>query len=117
MRIQSRGHAVAVVATIGMLAIPGAAYAYWTVHGSGGGSAATGSVSLSAQAPSVLEINGALTVSSQALGGTGSAVLKVTNPNGFPVTVVGVTAGPGAVAAGNGCSPTGDRDGQQVRAC
>jgi hypothetical protein len=107
VRIQSRALAAALVATLGVLAVPGAAYAYWTALGSGSGSAAAGSVSLSAQAPSVLEINGALSVGSLVPGGTGGAVLKVTNPNGFAVTVVSVTAGLGAVAAQNGCSPTG----------
>jgi hypothetical protein len=105
MRTQPRALAVAVGATIGMLAVPGAAFAYWTAHGSGGASVATGSVSLSAQATSILEINGALSVGVPAPGTTGGAVVKVTNPNGFAVTVVGVSAGQ-AVAA-DGCSSTG----------
>lgn len=106
MNIQPRVAATVAAATIALLAVPSAAYACWSASGSGTGAGGTGSISLSAQAPSVLEINGALSVGSLTPGSTGSAVLKVTNPNGFAVTVVSVTAGQGAAAA-NGCSPTG----------
>lgn len=107
MRIRPRAVATAAVATIGMLTVPGAAYAYWIAPGSGTGAATAGSISVSLQTPSASEITGALSVGTLIPGGTGSAVVKVTNPNGFAVTVSGVTAGPGTVTAANGCSPTG----------
>ena len=39
-------------------------------------------------------------------GGAAETILKLRNPNGFPVQVVAITA-TGSPQAGNGCTPTG----------
>lgn len=81
----------------------GVASAYWGAHGSGAGTAGAGTMTLSASA-----LSGETANSTLYPGGSADAILKVFNPNGYPVQVVGI-AGAGTPQAGNGCAPTGVR--------
>src|SRR3954452_8597286 len=81
----------------------GGAVAYWSTSGSGSGAAIVGSMPVATQALTA----GDATAGQQLLPGrSADAVLKVNNPNDFPVTLVSV-AGTTAPSASNGCSPTG----------
>jgi predicted ribosomally synthesized peptide with SipW-like signal peptide len=93
--------AVGVVVGLGA----GAAYAYFTSVGSGTGSASTGTVQTVTVAASTATPSTALLP-----GGTGDVTLKVTNPNGYAVTLVSVTGTGGAISADAGhpgCTTTG----------
>ena len=79
----------------------GVAYAYWQSTGSGAGSAGTGTMTISGAA-----LSGETANSSLYPGGSAEAILKVFNPNGYPVQVVSIVSA-GVPSAGNGCSPTG----------
>jgi hypothetical protein len=103
-KLSVRGRLIAVLAVIGVLAAGGAAWAYFTSHGSGAGHGSTGTMStvtLSATAGSA----------STPLypGGTGDVSLEVNNPNSYAVTLVSVT-GNGSIthdAGHSGCTTTG----------
>jgi len=80
------------------------AFAYFTTHGSGTGSARTSTML-------TVTVATAGTPSSPLLpGGTGDVVFSVTNPNGFPVSLVGVTLKTGGTitpdAGHSGCMTT-----------
>ncbi|HEY4455629.1 MAG TPA: hypothetical protein VGN81_15060 [Pseudonocardiaceae bacterium] len=79
----------------------GVAYAYWQSTGSGSGSAGSGTMTISGAA-----LSGETANSSLYPGGSADAILKVFNPNGYPVQVVAIVSA-GTPSAGNGCSPTG----------
>ncbi|HEY4020000.1 MAG TPA: hypothetical protein VGM75_15015 [Pseudonocardiaceae bacterium] len=79
----------------------GVAYAYWQSSGSGTGTAGTGTMTISAAALSGETANSALYP-----GGSADAILKVFNPNGYPVQVAAITSS-GTPQAGNNCAPTG----------
>jgi hypothetical protein len=79
----------------------GIAYAYWQTDGSGAGSAGTGTMTISAAA-----LSGETANSTLYPGGSADAILKVFNPNDYPVQVVAI-ASAGTPQAGNSCSPTG----------
>ena len=71
-----------VVLALGLVA--SSAYGYFTTHGSGSGSARAGTML-------TVTVATAGTPSSPLLpGGTGDVVFSVTNPNSFPVSLVGV---------------------------
>jgi hypothetical protein len=83
--MSARRRLVAVLAVVGVLAVGGAAFAYFTSSGSGTGGATTGTMStvtLSATAGSA----------STPLypGGTGDVSFEVNNPNAYAVTLVSV---------------------------
>ena len=83
----------------------GTAYAYFTSAGRGTGSASTGTMQ-------TVTVAAATATQSTALlpGGTGDVSLKVTNPNGYAVTLISVTGTGGAITADGGhpgCTTTG----------
>jgi hypothetical protein len=79
----------------------GVAHAYWSAGGTGSGSATTGDMTITTEA-----LSGETANSTLYPGGAADAILKIHNPNGYPVQVVAITA-TGSPHAGNGCSPTG----------
>jgi predicted ribosomally synthesized peptide with SipW-like signal peptide len=83
----------------------GAAYAYFTSTGHGTGSASAGTMQTVTIAAVTVPPGTALVP-----GGTGDVTLKVTNPNGYAVTLVSVT-GTGATITPDsghpGCTTTG----------
>ncbi|HEY3262558.1 MAG TPA: hypothetical protein VGJ95_20195 [Pseudonocardiaceae bacterium] len=83
------------------LACAGVAQATWSTTASGAGSASTGTMTISGEA-----LAGETPSSTLYPGGVADAILKIRNPNAFPVQVVGITATT-TPQAGNGCSPTG----------
>ena len=80
----------------------GAAFAYFTSSGTGSAAASTGTM---------LTVTVAATAGTPGTplypGGTGDVTLRVTNPNAYPVTLVGVAGTGGTITASNACSPTG----------
>jgi hypothetical protein len=81
----------------------GAAYAYFTATGSGAGSAGAGSL----QTVTIDATTGSPTTPLLP-GQTGDVALQVSNPNGFPVTLV-AASGSGAVTVDSehsGCDPS-----------
>jgi hypothetical protein len=80
----------------------GTAFAYFTTSGAGAASASTGTM---------LTVTLAATAGTPSTplypGGTGDVTLRVTNPNGYVVTLVSVAGTGGTITASNGCSPTG----------
>jgi hypothetical protein len=103
--MSTRRRLVSVLAVVGVLAVGGAAWAYFTSHGSGTGHGSTGSMStvtLSATAGSPS--------TSLYPGGTGDVSLEVNNPNAYAVTLVSVS-GNGAITPDSGhlagCTTTG----------
>jgi hypothetical protein len=95
---------VSVLVVVGVLAVGGAAWAYFTSHGSGSGHVSTGTMS-------TVTLNAAAGTPSTPLypGGTGDVSLEVNNPNTFAVTLVSV-AGSGTITADAGhssCTTTG----------
>jgi hypothetical protein len=90
--------------TILVLGVVGLVYAAWTTSGSGSAYAKAGS----AQALSTVDVS-ASTVASVYPGGDGNVLIKISNPNSYPVRVTSVT-GNGAVTADSGhagCVTTG----------
>lgn len=85
----------------------GAAFAYFTTTGSGNGSAGTATL----QNVTVAALVGGDAPASKLLPGrSADVILRVSNPNDFPVTLVSVTGGPGAITASGGagaCTVTG----------
>jgi hypothetical protein len=84
----------------------GIAYAYWSTTGSGHGSATNGTM----QPVTVSALVGGDTPNATLIpGGNADVILRVTNPNAYPVRVYGVT-GNGAItadAAHAACTTTG----------
>jgi hypothetical protein len=94
--------AAAILAAIALAVGANVAYAKWATTGSGTGTATTGTLTVQVQA-----IAGGDTTSGALIpGGTADAIVKVTNPHGFAVTLTGVV-GNGAITAANACTPTG----------
>lgn len=107
-RTSRRGRGIKAVALAGLLATAGAgtAYAYWTGTGSGSGSATAGTM----QAVTIdVLVAGDNPKTALIPGGSADVVLRLTNPNPYPVQVYNVTAnGPAAAdAAHPGCATTG----------
>ena len=87
-----------------VLAVTGLVYAAWTSNGSGSGYAKAGS----AQALTTVDVS-ASTTATLYPGATGDVILKIDNPNSYPVRVTDVT-GNGAITADAGhpgCVTTG----------
>jgi hypothetical protein len=83
-------------------ALAGGAYAYWTAHGTGSGTASVG-------APLSVTVQAASGTPSSALlpSGTADLLVQVTNPNAYPVTIVGVSQNLSetvSVSGGTGCT-------------
>src|ERR671913_2629351 len=74
-----------------VLAVTGLVYAAWTSNGSGSGYAKAGS----SEALSTVDVS-ASTTATLYPGATGDVLLKVSNPNSYPVKVTDVT-GNGAI--------------------
>jgi hypothetical protein len=93
------------VVTVLVLGVAGLVYAAWTTNGSGSGYAKAGS----AQVLTTVDVS-ASTTATLYPGATGDVLLKVNNPNSYPVRVTDVT-GNGAITvdAGHaaGCVSTG----------
>ena len=103
-----RGIKAAALAALLATAGAGTAYAYWSSAGGGSGSAAAGTM----QAVTVDALVGSDSPKTTLYpGGSADVVLRLTNPNPYPVQVYGVTAnGPAAPdAAHPGCTTTGVR--------
>lgn len=88
-----------------VLGVVGLVYAAWTTNGSGSGYAKAGS----SQALATVDVS-ASTTATLYPGATGDVLLKVNNPNSYPVKVTDVTAS-GAIAVdaahAAGCVTTG----------
>ena len=96
----------AIVAVVLLAASAGAASAYWLTAGSGAGAAPAGDLqALTTQAL----VQPAAGQQSLAPGGTADAVIRVANPNAYPVQLYSVAAsGPAAADAGHPqCVTTG----------
>jgi flagellar basal body-associated protein FliL len=74
-----------IVAIVGLFALGGLAFAFWTGGGSGSGSGTTGS-------PSALTVNQTSTNSGLYPGGSSALSGNFTNPNGGKVYIAAVTA-------------------------
>lgn len=86
-----------IVAMFLVVAIAGAAYAYWTAIGDGEGSAATGSVD------EAVVVNQTSTISNLRPGGAAQTLSgDFDNPNDEPVYIASVTAALDSVVDGNG---------------
>jgi hypothetical protein len=95
---------IAGVMTVLVLGVVGLVYAAWTTNGSGSGYAKAGT----SQALTTIDVS-ASTTATLYPGATGNVLLKVNNPNSYPVRVTAVT-GNGAVTADSGhaaCVTTG----------
>ncbi|WP_138442760.1 hypothetical protein [Sinomonas susongensis] len=104
---RTRRSAIAVAASAALvLGGAGAAIAYWSTTGSGPGSAAAGQLQTLTTQALVQAAPGQAPLSP---GGTADVVLKVTNPNGYPVQLYSVSSAGGAVpdAAHSRCVTTG----------
>jgi len=94
----------AVLAVVGVLAIAGAAFAYWTSSGSGTGSASA------AGSTQALTVNQTTTLSAMYPGDSPQTIAgDFSNPNGGPIHVGTVTASIASVAKAVG-APTGTCD-------
>lgn len=92
---------VSVTVGTALLVGAGVAHAYFSSTGAGTGTAANGTMTITAAALAGESAQNALYP-----GGTADAIVKLANPNGYPVRVVAI-ASTGVARAGNGCSPTG----------
>ena len=95
---------LAVATTVAALAVVGLVYAAWTTNGSGSGYAKAGT----AQALSTIDVSAGISATLYP-GGTGDVVIKISNPNPYPVTVTAVSANGSVTPDGahSGCSPSG----------
>jgi hypothetical protein len=104
MRIGKRNLVGGLVALL-VLGVTGLVYAAWTTNGSGSGYAKAGS----SQALTTVDVSAATTATLYP-GATGDVVLKVNNPNPYPVRVTSVT-GNGTITVDSahaaGCVNTG----------
>jgi hypothetical protein len=83
-------------------ALAGGAYAYWTTHGTGSGTASVGT-------PLNVTVEAASGTPSSLLapGGSADLLVKLDNPNAYPVTIVGISqnlSGTVSVTGGTGCT-------------
>jgi hypothetical protein len=90
----TRRSAVILVAAAVATAVAGTSYAYWTTTGSGSGSSSAGDMTIEIQALAVGD------EAEKALypGGNGNALVRVHNPNAFPVDVISVVSNGEATA-------------------
>ena len=94
------------VVTIAMaMAAVGLVYAAWTTNGGGSGYAKAGT----AQALTTVDVSASTTATLYPGGPAGDVLIRISNPNSYPVTVTGVS-GNGSItpdSGHSGCSPTG----------
>ena len=94
------------VVTIAMaMAAVGLVYAAWTTNGGGSGYAKAGT----AQALTTVDVSASTTATLYPGGPAGDVLIRISNPNSYPVTVTGVS-GNGTITPDSGhagCSPTG----------
>ncbi|UUL77430.1 hypothetical protein NG819_08195 [Pseudarthrobacter sp. Fe7] len=107
-RTSRRGRGIKAAALAGLVATAGAgtAYAYWTGTGGGSGSAAAGTM----QTVTVDALVASDNLKTLLIpGGSADVVLRLTNPNPYPVQVYSVTAnGPATADATHpACTTTG----------
>lgn len=102
---RSKRNLVGAAVTLLVLGVVGLVYAAWTTNGSGSGYAKAGS----SQALTTVDVS-ASTTATLYPGATGDVLLKVNNPNPYPVKITDVT-GNGALtvdaAHAAGCVTTG----------
>lgn len=101
-----------VIATAGLVLLSAGAmdraYAYWSAPGSGIGAGSAATTNLAGVGLVPIAVGTDLNATTLLPGGTADAIIKVANPNAYPVTVTSVAQTSGqAIAAANGCSPTG----------
>ncbi len=95
---------VAVLTIMAALSVVGLVYAAWTTNGTGSAYSKAGT----AQALSTVDVS-ASTSATLYPGVSGDVLIKISNPNPYPVTVTAVS-GNGAItpdSSHSGCSPTG----------
>lgn len=83
---------------LGMMAVAGVAYAVWTASGTGQGYAKAGT----AQALTTVDVS-ASTTATLYPSGTGNVILRINNPNPYPVRVTSVS-GNGTVTSDKGAA-------------
>ena len=96
---------LAAVTTAVALTAVGLVYAAWTTNGGGSGYAKAGS----AQALTTVDVAASTSATLYPGGPAGDVLIKVSNPNSYPVTVTGVS-GNGTITADAGhagCTTTG----------
>jgi hypothetical protein len=96
---------LAVATTVAALSVVGLVYAAWTTNGGGSGYAKAGT----AQALTTVDVSASTTATLYPGGPAGDVLIRISNPNPFPVKVTGV-AGNGAITADAGhagCTTTG----------
>jgi hypothetical protein len=99
---------IAVVTIVMALSVVGLVYAAWTTNGTGSGYAKAGT----AQALTTVDVSASTTATLYPGGPAGDVLIRVNNPNTYPVTVTGVslngTNGDITPDAGHsGCTTTG----------
>jgi hypothetical protein len=96
---------LAVVTTVAALAVVGLVYAAWTTNGSGSGYAKAGT----AQALSTVDVSASTSATLYPGGPAGDVLIRISNPNTYPVTVTAVSGSGSITPDGghSGCSPSG----------
>jgi hypothetical protein len=96
---------LAVMTMVMALAAVGLVYAAWTTTGAGSGYAKAGT----AQALTTVDVSASTVATLYPGGPAGDVLIRISNPNSYPVTVTGV-AGSGAITPDSGhasCTTTG----------
>ena len=104
-RVSKKLAALTIAAALGVV---GLVYAAWTTNGTGSGYAKAGT----AQALSTVDVSASTSATLYPGGPAGDVLIKISNPNPYPVTVTGVslngTNGDIAADSGHsGCTTTG----------
>lgn len=97
--LSSKRRIIAVGTTLIALAVVGFVYAAWTTNGSGSGYAKA----QSARPLATIDVS-ASTITSLFPGGNGDLLLKISNPNDYPVKVTAVAGGSGSISVDAGHS-------------
>ena len=96
---------IAVATTAAALVVVGLVYAAWTTNGTGSGYAKAGT----AQALTTVDVSASTAATLYPGGPAGDVLIRISNPNSYPVTVTAVT-GNGSITADaghSGCTTTG----------
>jgi hypothetical protein len=104
VKLSRKARLLAGAGTILVLGVVGLVYAAWTTNGSGSGYAKAGS----AEALTTVDVSAA-TVADLYPGSDGNVLVRINNPNSFPVRVTNIN-GNGAITADAGhptCTTTG----------
>jgi hypothetical protein len=96
---------LAVLTVLVALGVVGLVYAAWTTNGTGSGYAKAGT----AQALSTVDVSASTSATLYPGGPAGDVLIKISNPNPYPVTVTAVSGNGSITPDGghSGCSPTG----------